>query len=104
VFLGIFGEVRGIKRDFHVLNDMLWRCCCLSSKFKARSTGLSTDILSRRQISHRSNVGLCGSFVFSWWTYCNLTCRGISWLSADAHAAKIILGWRMRDGFCMETE
>jgi hypothetical protein len=49
-----FGKVRGIKRDFHALNDAMWRCRRSSFKFKTRSTGLSTDSLSRRQIGHRS--------------------------------------------------
>jgi hypothetical protein len=53
-FWGAFGKVRGIKRDFHAQNDALWRCRRLSFKFKTRSTGLSTDSLSRRQIGHRS--------------------------------------------------
>jgi hypothetical protein len=34
----------------------LWRCRRLSFKFKTRSTGLSTDSLSRRQIGHRSKI------------------------------------------------
>ena len=55
-FWGAFGKVRGIKRDFHAQNDALWRCRRLSFKFKTRSTGLSTDSLSRRQIGHRSTL------------------------------------------------
>jgi hypothetical protein len=56
-FWGAFGKVRGIKRDFHAQNDVLWQCRRLSFKFKTRSTSLSIDSLSRRQIGHRSNRG-----------------------------------------------